>query len=51
LEKTRNEKRKSLFEAQDDIDRRRGGLIGAIEQKLKIGYTRQSLFESEWRVV
>jgi adenine-specific DNA-methyltransferase len=50
LENTRNTKRKSLFEAQDDIDRRRDELIGQIEEKLKVGYTRQALFEIEWRL-
>jgi adenine-specific DNA-methyltransferase len=50
LESARNAKRKSLFEAQDDIDRRRDELIGQIEEKLKVGYTRQTLLEIEWRV-
>jgi adenine-specific DNA-methyltransferase len=50
LESARNTKRKSLFEAQDDIDRRRDELIERIEQKLKIGYAREVLFEVEWRV-
>jgi adenine-specific DNA-methyltransferase len=50
LESARNAKRKSLFEAQDDIDRRRDELIERIEEKLKVGYTRQTLFEIEWRV-
>jgi adenine-specific DNA-methyltransferase len=51
LESTRNIKRKSLFEAQDDIDRRRGELIAEIERKLEIEYKRETLFEIEWRVV
>jgi adenine-specific DNA-methyltransferase len=50
LESTWNTKRKSLFEAQDDIDRRRDELIKKIEEKLKIVYNRQTLFEIEWRV-
>jgi adenine-specific DNA-methyltransferase len=50
LETARTAKRKSLFEAQDDIDRRRDKLIGDIEAKLKVGYTRKTLFEVEWRV-
>jgi adenine-specific DNA-methyltransferase len=40
LESTRNTKRKSLFDAQDDIDRRRDALIESIEAKLKIGYSK-----------
>jgi adenine-specific DNA-methyltransferase len=51
LESTRNTKRKSLFDAQDDIDRRRGELIAEIEAKLKIEHNRETLFEIEWRVV
>jgi adenine-specific DNA-methyltransferase len=50
LESTRNTKRRSLFDAQDDIDRRRDALIESIEEKLKIGYTKQVLFEIEWRL-
>jgi adenine-specific DNA-methyltransferase len=48
LETTRIGKRKSLFDAQDDIDRRRDKLVEEIEAKLKVGYTRETLFEVEW---
>jgi adenine-specific DNA-methyltransferase len=51
LESIRNTKRKSLFEAQDDIDRRRGELIAEIESKLKIEHNRVTLFEIEWKVI
>jgi adenine-specific DNA-methyltransferase len=51
LESARNTKRKTLLEAQDDIDRHRDELIGQIEEKLKVGYTRQTLFEIEWRLM
>jgi hypothetical protein len=50
LESVRNTKRKSLFDAQDDIDRRCDALIESIEAKLKTGYTKQVLFETEWRL-
>jgi adenine-specific DNA-methyltransferase len=50
LETTRNTKRKSLFDAQDDIDRHRDRLIEDIEEKLKVVYNRKTLFEVEWRV-
>jgi hypothetical protein len=54
-ENARNTKRKSLFDAQDDAglfvrDRRRYALFEIIEKKLKIGYTKQVLFEIEWRL-
>jgi len=51
LEGSRNTKRKSLFEAQDDIDRRRGEFIAQIEDKLNISSSRQILFEIDWRIV
>jgi len=35
LEKTRNTKRRELFDAQDAIDRQREELIGKIEKQLK----------------
>jgi adenine-specific DNA-methyltransferase len=50
LESSRNTKRKSLFEAQDDIDRRRDELIEAIDEKLEMEYNREVLFEIEWRL-
>ena len=51
LEGQRNTKRKALFEAQDDIDRRRGELIAEIEGKLSMHNSREMLFEIEWRIV
>jgi adenine-specific DNA-methyltransferase len=50
LESARNTSRKSLFEAQDDIDRCRNNLIEDIEAKLKAGYTRKTPFEVQWRL-
>ncbi len=51
LESLRSTKRKSLFDAQDDIDRRRGELIAEIEGKLTMKESRKMLFQIEWRVV
>jgi ERCC4-related helicase len=51
LESHRNTKRKSLFDAQDDVDRRRGEFITAIESKLTLNCSRHTLFQIEWRVV
>jgi adenine-specific DNA-methyltransferase len=42
--------RKSLFDAQDDIDRRRDNLIKGIDTNLKVRYTRKTLFEVQWGV-
>jgi adenine-specific DNA-methyltransferase len=51
LEGQRNTKRKALFEAQDDIDKRRGELIAEIEGKLSMNNIKEMLFEIEWRIV
>lgn len=51
LEAQRNTKRKALFNAQDDIDIRRGELISEMEAKLSMDYNRETLFEIEWRLV
>ncbi len=51
LESLRSTKRKSLFDAQDDIDNRRGELIADIEGKLTMKDSRKMLFQIEWRVV
>jgi adenine-specific DNA-methyltransferase len=50
LESARNTSRKSLFEAQDDIDRHRDNLIEDIEARLKMRYTKETLFEVHWRL-
>lgn len=48
LESQRNEKRKRLFDAQDDVDRRRGELIEQIEQKLRQQTAFEELFTIRW---
>lgn len=48
LESQRNEKRKKLFDAQDDIDRKRGELIAEIEGKLKQEVTLNTVFKIRW---
>lgn len=50
LESTRNDKRRSLFEAQDQVDRQRDELISAIEGKLTQGTADHSLFTIRWRL-
>lgn len=51
LEGERNQKRRSLFDAQDDIDRKREGLIAQLEAQLAQKVTNECLFTVSWRVV
>ena len=51
IESERNRKRLSLFDAQDDIDRKRGDLIAQIEGKLTQKVNTEHLFTIRWRVV
>jgi adenine-specific DNA-methyltransferase len=48
LESQRNEKRRSLFEAQDQIDRQRDQLIETLEGKLAQKTHSTSLFTLRW---
>jgi adenine-specific DNA-methyltransferase len=50
LESQRNQKRKSLFEAQDQVDAQRDELISAIESKLSQNISVTSLFSVRWIV-
>lgn len=49
LERHRNEKRKALFDAQDEIDRRKEVLIGEIEARLNQSVEINELFTIRWR--
>ncbi len=51
LEAHRNAKRKSLFEAQDAIDRKREELIAAIEAKLEQRTTSTQVLALRWRLI
>jgi adenine-specific DNA-methyltransferase len=51
LEAQRSQKRKSLFDAQDQIDKQRDELIAQIESKLVQGAQLEQLFSLHWRVV
>jgi hypothetical protein len=51
LESLRNGKRRALFDAQDEIDRRREQLISDIEGKLVQKVTSESLFMIQWKLV
>ena len=50
LESQRNEKRRSLFEAQDKVDLQREGLISNIEGKLTQKTGLQQLFTIRWKL-
>jgi adenine-specific DNA-methyltransferase len=50
LESQRNEKRRSLFEAQDQIDRQRDQLIETLEGKLAQKTQSTPLFTLRWRI-
>jgi hypothetical protein len=51
LEATRNQKRRTLFEAQDEIDAKRGELIAELEGKLKQSSSLLEIFTIRWRIV
>ncbi len=48
LEALRNQKRRTLFEAQDDIDKQRAKLIAEIEGKLEQSTNLEPLFTIRW---
>jgi len=51
LETQRTQKRRSLFDAQDDVDRQRDKLISSIEGKLTQKTTAEKLFAIRWKLV
>ena len=51
LEKKRNTKRRTLFEAQDEIDSRKEGLIESVEARLRQHIKTDKLFAIRWQVV
>lgn len=51
LENQRNEKRRKLFDAQDEIDNKRGELIAEIEGKLEQQVELKDIFTIEWRLM
>ena len=51
LELLRNGKRRALFDAQDEIERRREQLIADIETKLVQKVTSESLFLIKWKIL
>lgn len=51
LEKKRNEKRQTLFSAQDDIDEKKENLLSDVEKKLNQKVVQNELFTIKWRIV
>lgn len=51
FEQRRNEKKRTLFEAQDNIERRKDSLIAEVESRLRQTTSREPLFTLRWRVV
>jgi hypothetical protein len=51
LEKKRNEKRRHLFEAQDEIDERKENLIEQIERRLQQTVEEEALFSIRWQII
>ncbi len=50
LETQRSQKRRSLFDAQDDIDRKRDNFIKEIENKLVQQTSKEVLFSVKWQI-
>lgn len=51
LERLRAEKRRDIFEAQDEVDRQREKLLIAADQRLKKDSTKKNLFFIHWELV
>ena len=51
MERKRTEKRKHLFEAQDEIDRKKEEIIQDIEGRLKQDFKVEEVFTIRWRVI
>ena len=50
IEVQRNQKRRTLFDAQDQVDKQREDLIVQIEGKLQQRVTQAPLFSLRWRL-
>ena len=51
LERRRNEKRRSLFEAQDEVDSKKETLISQVEARMSQRCAQRELFALRWKVV
>jgi hypothetical protein len=50
MEMKRSEKRKSLYEAQDEVDQKKEGLISGIEKRMQQNTTSKDLFLIKWKL-
>ena len=50
MEKTRNEMRKKLYDAQDDVEKRKEDLLARVEARLRQKTEMKELFTIRWRV-
>ena len=51
LEAERNQARRRLFDAQDEIDAKRDGIIGGIEEKLRARESSLDLLKFRWKLL
>ena len=51
LQTTRNQKRKDLFVAQDEVETRRDGLISDIEARMTQGQQHTQVFKIRWSLI
>lgn len=51
MEKKRNEMRKKLYEAQDEVDVCKESLISRVEEQLKQKVNLVELFSIRWRIL
>lgn len=51
LEKKRNEMRQKLYESQDEVDRRKEGLIDHVQDQLKQKSSLTEIFTIKWKVI
>lgn len=51
LENKRSDKRKRLFQAQDEIDERKENLLSEIEKRLNQSITETELFTIRWKII
>jgi len=50
LEQQRNQKKRTLFDAQDQIEERKDSLISDVETRLQQRTSRQNVFTIRWRL-
>ena len=50
LEQQRNQKKRTLFDAQDEIEQRKDSLISEVEARLQQRTSRQNVFTIKWRL-